>query len=135
MAALNVHITYKTYTTRQYPVHTDRKIWEVCSLHVKVVRLSDSSTGRLYSHGKYTHFRPQCHSAAGRIMPMKKKNPMTTMGIEPETFRLVEPPRNPGTRHRILESIILCNKSRKVKQSRYRPWSGPEGSRKLRFPD
>jgi hypothetical protein len=23
----------------------------------------------------------------------------------------------------------------KVKQSRYRSWSGPEGSRKLRFPD
>ena len=23
----------------------------------------------------------------------------------------------------------------KVKQSRYRPWSGPEGSRKLKFPD
>ena len=32
-------------------------------------------------------------------------------------------------------SLTIQKVKVKVKQSRYRAWSGPEGSRKLRFPD
>ena len=35
----------------------------------------------------------------------------------------------------ILLPFRVYNCAVKVKHSRYRPWSGPEGSRKLRFPD
>ena len=31
--------------------------------------------------------------------------------------------------------VFMVMNRETVKQSRYRPWSGPEGSRKLRFPD
>jgi hypothetical protein len=57
---------------------------------MKVVRSSALRTGRPYTQEIFLvliYSRPQGHSAAGRIMSIK--NPVTRLGIEPATFRLV----------------------------------------------
>ena len=74
---------------------------------MKVVILSAVRTGRLDPSRSLS--RPQVHSAAGNIMPMKI--PMTPSGIEPATFQLVAQCFN-QLRHHVTNTVnFLSNKT------------------------
>ena len=65
---------------------------------------------------------------------MSMKNPMTSSGIEPATFRFVAQHFNHcATRNAPLLTRNLPYTT--LKAIPLQAWSGPEGSRKLRFPD
>jgi len=123
---------------------------------MKVVRLSALRTGGLYppppgnipgTRFYYRLSQPQGHSAAGRVMSIKNSNDTTgnrtrdlpTCSARPQTNA---PPRAPFVCVCVCVCVYIYTHTHTHKYNIHKGkavllqgWSGPEGSRKLRFLD